>query len=606
MAFFLVGCAADQPASALPACAEGLTRDGELCAPRFDVCPEGELAVVGGGCTKIGIPRETGCAPGFPSDGSGSCVAATPSCPIGQVALPGETTCHSVGDCPADRFGDAPAGALFVDASAAAAGDGSRDRPFATIGAALAMAKDGATIAITDGTYTESLDLARAVTLVGRCPSKVTVEGTDPTLPAIQVRAASTLRDLSVRGPRTGIEIDRSIEVALARVWVHDTPREGIRVDTARGSPVVTIRGSLIERIGYAGLRVVGAKVTLDDTVIRDIEADPSRTPGLGCALLAEQNPIDGRRAEVVVHRALFERATDLGVGALGAVLTLDGSLLRETRPNKSGTRGHGLLVQNNPPIAADVKVVGSVIEANSDLGVSVLGPATLALEHSVVRATKPRKKGGLFGTGLQIESGDVTLVDSVIERNRYAGISIKSGTLSLERSIVRDTDAQASDGAFGIGIATSILSVGAPPSKALLRESIVARNHVAGVTAVVTDLLIERSVIVDTAAAVGDGRFGDGVVIHSWFDLDARAVRGRAEIRDSFVARSARAGVSSFAGDLVLARSALRCNLLDFDVEPVEDLPFSIVDAGDSACGCDVSVGCHAQSTGLEPLNKP
>jgi hypothetical protein len=128
----------------------------------------------------------------------------------------------------------------------------------------------------------------------------------------------------------------------------------------------------------------------------------------------------------------------------------------------------------------------------------------------------------------------------------------------------------------------------------------------VAGVTAVVTDLTIDRSVIVDTAAAVSDGRFGDGVVIHSWFDLDARAVRGRAEIRDSFVARSARAGVSSFAGDLVLARSALRCNLLDFDVEPVEDLPFSIVDAGDSACGCDVSVGCHAQSTGLEPLKKP
>lgn len=600
----VVGCGSD-PQAASP-CPEGQQREGAMCAPRFDACPEGELPKLGGGCMAVGVPRDAGCASGLESDGRGSCKATIPGCAPGTVAVPGDAACRPIAACPTERWADVPAGAIFVDAAFSGSGDGTRERPFPTLGAALAGAPTGATIAVTAGRYVESLSLDRAVTILGECPARVVIEGSDPASPAIAIRADATLRGVSVRGPSGGIAIDRSIKVTLERLHVHDTAREGVRVDSVRGVPTVSIADSLIEDVAYAGVRVIGAAATIERTVIRDVAPDTTRPQPLGCAVLAEHHPVDGRRAEVTVRGSLLERATELGVGALGAVLRLDGSVLRDTRPNRAGMRGHGLLVQNDAAIAAEVTVVGSVLERSSDLGASVLGPAKLTIERSVIRETLPRKKGGLFGTGLQIEAGEVSIVDSAIEGNRYAGVSIKSGTLEVTRSIIRDTDGQASDGAFGIGVAVSIMGVGGAPSRATLRDAIVARNRVAGVTSVVSELSIERCAIVDTTAQVSDGRFGDGLVVHSWFDLSAAEARGSATIRDSFVARNARAGVSSFAATLTLGRSALRCNGLDFDVEHVKDLTFDIVDLGHNACGCGAAETCKAQSTSLEPVQAP
>ncbi|HCF56591.1 MAG TPA: hypothetical protein DFS52_01170, partial [Myxococcales bacterium] len=93
---------------------------------------------------------------------------------------------------------------LVVQASAAAAdADGSEERPFATIGAALAGARDGDTLAVRPGTYRETLSIEREVTLRGT--RAAVVAPADGAQVAIDARARSTIEGLSVRGAAVGL-----------------------------------------------------------------------------------------------------------------------------------------------------------------------------------------------------------------------------------------------------------------------------------------------------------------------------------------------------------------------------------------------------------------
>ena len=181
----VVGChaSADAPAPEAPhppfaTCPATHLVDGPACVPRFDDCGEGEIAELGGGCAVVGVPVD-GCAPGFTHDGNGGCRPTLPaeSCKAGTMAVPGDETCAEVAPCGTETFGaipDAP-GTAFVDPAAAAGGIGSKSAPFASIAAALATS--ASTVALAAGTYTGDLVLDRSVTLVGRCPSKVTIVG---------------------------------------------------------------------------------------------------------------------------------------------------------------------------------------------------------------------------------------------------------------------------------------------------------------------------------------------------------------------------------------------------------------------------------------------
>src|SRR5688500_8726940 len=54
-----------------------------------------------GTCLVAGVPPEA-CAEGFEPDGAQGCTAILPveACPAGQLAVPGEATCHEVAPCP--------------------------------------------------------------------------------------------------------------------------------------------------------------------------------------------------------------------------------------------------------------------------------------------------------------------------------------------------------------------------------------------------------------------------------------------------------------------------------------------------------------------------
>lgn len=144
-------------------------------------CPAPMVPVEEGGgpgcdlpCPEGAARRDGACERGCPAGMSPG--AAAPECALDRVGAPT--------DCPAETWdptfeGPSP---LYVDVAttvAAGAQDGSREKPFATIGAAVAAAGDRATIHVARGEYRERVVVRdrSEVNLVGVCAAGVRVVG---------------------------------------------------------------------------------------------------------------------------------------------------------------------------------------------------------------------------------------------------------------------------------------------------------------------------------------------------------------------------------------------------------------------------------------------
>src|SRR4030095_6383047 len=94
-----------------------------------------------GSCIRPGVLPD-GCAEGFAHDGEYGCDPIVPpdACPLGLMAVPGETPACPVSPCGAGRWGDIPvdANTIYVDGTYAGLdSDGSEARPWTTVSDAV-------------------------------------------------------------------------------------------------------------------------------------------------------------------------------------------------------------------------------------------------------------------------------------------------------------------------------------------------------------------------------------------------------------------------------------------------------------------------------------
>ena len=93
-------------------------------------------------------------------------------------------------------------------------------------------------------------------------------------------------------------------------------------------------------------------------------------------------------------------------------------------------------------------------------------------------------------------------------------------------------------------------------------------------------------------------GAFGDGISVSSHEGWQATA-----QITDSWITRSDRAGVAAFGAEVLLGTTTLDCNGIDLNGETNAGLPFQLNDLGANWCGCDDrSWPCAVLSSGLQP----
>ncbi len=241
-----------EPAAPMPPAAAAL--------PVMTPCPEG--------WAERETPRgATYCEP-FP-DG-------TPRCEGASALLPGTSGCTPIGSpCPA---GELPAGlpsdrAVAYVLQGATGGDGSRARPFGSIGDAARAVPDGGIIAIGKGSYdVGSITIDRSVELVGACASETRLLGSGAE-PAIAVSGAYTFRarDLRITHPfGAAIELRGISSADISGIFV-ERARFGVSILESVG--VVTIEGSLFRdvadtRDGFGvGLALLSSKAVLRDVV---------------------------------------------------------------------------------------------------------------------------------------------------------------------------------------------------------------------------------------------------------------------------------------------------------------------------------------------------
>lgn len=387
------GVCAPEPRRADPACPTELSEHG-ICgpaSPRLEdwPCPEGWASEPASMDPRV--PTYAVCVP-----------PEVPSqCQEGLWPRAGAQACASVGDpCPegwptAESIrARVPAfDGTLVYIQADADGDGTRDAPFGSLGAAQQELEPGDILAVR-GALSGEVGLA-GVALVGTCASESVLTG------AVSLAQGAALTDLT---------IDGAVDVAQGRL-------ERVVVRTG-------------------GIDAMDAE--LRDVVVADVEPGGARN-GNGITI----------RGTTQAERVTVWRATNIGVHVLGAAEISD-LLVADTRPiDAAPFRGRGVQVEGAAVFRRTVLV------RNRNSAVFAIGDAEASFEDAYLAETRGDEAAGTFGDGVTAAAGaSVTLRRAVLRGNRNSGVTaIADGAqLHLEQVVISDTANGAVNG-FGDGI---------------------------------------------------------------------------------------------------------------------------------------------------------
>lgn len=402
------------------------------------MCPDGfELHTSGWGCRPV--------------------VPATACTGASRDAL-GEKSCVSLGSCSAAA---PPEATIFVDAAFATV-DATHVK---TIGEGLALATDGATIAVAKGTYPENLTIRKDVTIVGRCAGEVIVEGaTDRPAAAIDTGAVVTLRGLTIRGGRRGVTIAGPRAVVNLDAMLFEANQEAaisaIELAAVKGKNVV-VRGTLptgasaitngvftdiegtvtLEESAIVGAAdaAVGATgggvVTLRRTVVRDTVTRPDKVGGLGARAFEEG------RVELFESTIMKSRGTAILVGRTKGVASVVRSSIVDTMIDNRPTYETGNAVSIHDSGRLELKA--STVADNVAAAVFVSkGGASAKIEFSAIVGTRAEgQTAGGLGVGVG-EAASAEVVDTVIHGSALVAMqaSSKDAKLTVTRCLVADT----------------------------------------------------------------------------------------------------------------------------------------------------------------------
>lgn len=466
---------ASAPPAAQPDAAAPAADGGPLgCADGFRALPDGV------GCDPILPPAD--CAGSTRARiGDATCVAVTEkTCPTGMTfdaargvchdVVPvaacagatrealGQTTCAPVGDCAA-AF--PPAGfAVLVDPTLP---DASLDATHVrTIGAALAGAPAGGTIAIAAGTYEESLAPTRPVKLVGRCPSSTRiVSPAGASAPGLHVSSVAVeARGLSLEGHKVGALVEAKGSLVLESVVLEKNREVGIVVGDAGSRATLTrsvVRGTLPDATGLFGWGASaegGGALVVEESAVVDSHEKAIGVGGAGSSakitrsfVARTQASAGGNAHAIDVQEGgaleLVESSVALNVGQgvavdLKSTAAVTRSIVRDTLENPSGNDGHGVEVLGGSKVTLE----DSVLLGNHEVALNTGGKGTVVeATRTHVVETSSSTKGG-FGVAAGAQSGaHLTFKDGMVARAFYYGFFAdgRGSLVEIERALVSD-----------------------------------------------------------------------------------------------------------------------------------------------------------------------
>lgn len=574
-------------ADAGPACAKGFKAQGAVCVPALDSCQGDEAPQLGGGCKRVGVklcasgwelaappgwtckpigPPRT-CLSGWARVKGGWCEPILPrdSCPAGTMEVIGQSSCQPVGQCGSGTWGaiQTSAATIYVDHNhAGVSGKGTKIAPYKTIGAAMKQAVAGDHIAVAAGTYNENVELIRKVHLEGRCASKVIISG-DGAAAAVKVYKWATgaqLSGVTITGAGVGLKVDQ-VTATARRVVVSKS--EGFGVHVVYGG-ALTLSDSLVAQSRTIGAALESGALTLERSVVRGTRPR-AKDSWFGRGIDARQVPGRSETSQLILRDSVVADNRDAGIYLFSSRATLTRSVVRSTRPRAAdlhGGRGVAGAIEPGLQTGSELTLSDCLIAHSRDIGL-YLASSRATLERTVIRDTEGRAADGRGGMGVhaQIQIGqtrppELTLRQSLVTGNRFAGVALYSAKGTLQRTVVRGTRGQTSDKTMGVGL-QAVIAVGhSAPSKLTVQDSLITGNRNAGINLAGSELTLERSVVQQTLTQASDDQAGVGIHAEAQGKNKQSA---QLTVRDSLVAGNRTLGISLVASNMTIERSVVR-----------------------------------------------
>jgi hypothetical protein len=349
------------------------------------------------------------------------------------------------------------------------------------------------------------------------------------------VRDTRAIADTGLFG--TGVQVSDGAQVTLTRtallanrtfglasfdpgtlVTVEDALIEGTLPQDADGASGVGVHVAIGGSVAATNLAVVrnhmvgvgvvdaGSRVELRRSVVEETASEaPTRAWGVGL--------IVGQRAQLDVSGTVVRSNRTVGVLSrdLGTVLTLTGSLVRDTLPQENNN-GFGMGVEVAAGVTATL--TGNAIIGNRAVGVLTEGSgADLTAASNLVEGTLPYEPDQGWGIGLQVSlQARGTLRGNAVIGNRTAGINVNGAYTSaaVEDNLVEGTLPRAADGELGEGVEVSMGALAT-----LSRNAILGNRSVAVVAnGPHSELRMEANLVAGTLPQESDGSSGRGVQV--------------------------------------------------------------------------------------------
>lgn len=315
---------------------------------------------------------------------------------------------------------------LFVDASAPPGGDGSRSRPFRTLGETPLHGR----LRLASGVYPGGLVL-EDVELVG---GPAVVLAASPPGPCLRTRGAVRLEGVQIQGGGTGLRAESG---RASLEGVRFSGQRGAGIEVAAGAELVLARSSLQASVsGLPGVRILpGGRAELSEVRIQG----------------PYQRAVDAERPASLLLSAVHIQDAVSGLWLSGGEAWLDALDVR-------GGRGPGLYVAGATLHLREVTVTGHEYGLLTGAGARVDGAGLrstgaeraglgLVRAHVVLEDVRVESAGTM--AGVQIVGSEVELRGLDVQGGRSTGVVARDARLTVDRATIsgpRSADADEGD----------------------------------------------------------------------------------------------------------------------------------------------------------------
>jgi len=387
-----------------------------------------------------------------------------------------------------------------------------------------------------------------------------------------------------------------------------------IQTDTADHLPSLTILGSVIDGAYDGGIVGTTGSIVMSHTVVRHIEPnldDGFRGYGVavqGLPLGDTTLKIDHCLIEAAREMGVFTAGatTTLESVVIRDMVGLTG-VDYPGLPANFGGRGISTQSQGTG-IPSSLTMRGCVVENNQEVGIGAFG-SELLVEGTLVERHRPVAMTTVFGRGVVVQAdvstgvlSNATIRDSVIRDSTEVGLFVSGSVLDADGVLVEETK-ETLDGLNGVGISVNRDGFFAADATATVANVVVTDSVTAGVGLGGAAMTLTHALVDDVvpASQLG-GIYGDGVSVTNLY-----GGLGAMSIHDAKVAGAARGGVSVFGAQVELSATAIECADIDLPIASLGEADPVVVDLGGNRCGCGQEVRtCKAISSELEVPEPP